>query len=203
MKTHYKGERKFPFPVTLAFLPTYTNMDNADSPSFTEFRERDKAVGLSGGTVSLLSKLNLILIFKEWSYWEGGCGIFIVHVNFLPLKLHGRQSSRLFIRSTKTDKIAPPSIPTGCPPLPLVSSPTCMTSVEKEDSWPLGHWPDSVNSTSHLECVTMDLNPWMLKSLWNTTLFPGIEASPSFMMEVMGNADLQKLIRIIHLKAYC
>lgn len=116
MKTHYKGERKFPFPVTLAFLPTYPNMDNADSPSFTEFRERDKAVGLSGGTVSLLSKLNLILIFKEWSYWAGGYGIFIVHVNFLPLNLHGRQSSRLFIRSTRTDKIAPPSIPTGCPP---------------------------------------------------------------------------------------
>lgn len=65
MKTHYKGERKFPFPVTLVFLPTYTNMDSADSPSFTEFRERDKAVGLSGGTVSSLSKLNLILIFKE------------------------------------------------------------------------------------------------------------------------------------------
>lgn len=179
-------------------------MDNADSHSFTEFREPDKAVGLSGGTVSSHRKLNLILIFKEWSYWAGGNGIFIVHVNFLPVKLHGRQSLRLFIRSTRTDKIAspPPSIPTGCP-LPLVSSPTCMTSVEKEDSWPLGHWPDSVNATSHLECITMDLSPWMLKSLWNTTLFPGIEASPSFMMEVTGNADLQKLIRIIHLKAYC
>lgn len=30
-----------------------------------------------------------------------------------------------------------------------------------------------------------------------------MEASLPFMMEVMDNADLAKLIRVIHLKAYC
>lgn len=42
-----------------------------------------------------------------------------------------------------------------------------------------------------------------IKSLWKATLFFGIEASLSFMMEVTDNADLQKLIREIHLKASC
>lgn len=178
-------------------------MDNADSHSFTEFRERDKAVGLSGGTVSSHRKLNLILIFKEWSYWAGGNGIFIVHVNFLPVKLHGRQSLRLFIRSTRTDKIASPPQHPHCVPPPLSLLPHMYDLCRERRQltpWALA-WFCKCN-------IAFGMHNYGSQSLdaqkplkYNFVSWDW--GFPSFMMEVTGNADLQKLIRIIHLKAYC